>query len=177
MTTATTATPAADTTTQSNAAIDSIVTNAKAASKKQENYSTETTATLLKAWAESKKDQDAVAKMATMLGKTTKSIVAKLSREKVYVKPAYKTKTGEAPISKEEIVSKIATLLNKTEEELESLTKATKPVLQLIEAALSLQADLLDIDGEAEKEGDSFEQLSANDGDLTTDVETTTVVE
>ena len=89
----------------------------------------------------------------------------------MYVKPAYKTKTGEAPISKEEIVSKIATLLNKTDEEMESLTKATKPVLQLIENALTMQAELLDIDG------DSFKQLSANDGVLTTDAETTTVVE
>lgn len=146
-----------NTTTQSNAVMASLTTEATKAAAKKENYSAETTTALLKAY-ESEKDTE---KLAAMFGKTVKSIVAKLSREKVYIKPTYKTKTGEVPISKEELVSKIAVLLNKDEESLESLTKATKPVLQTIEAALRLQSELLDMN-----EGDSFEQLSANDGVL-----------
>lgn len=139
-------------TTQNSAVVSSMVNEATKAAAKKENYSPETTAALLKAY-ETEKD---TAKLAEMFGKTAKSIVAKLSREKVYVKATYKTKTGEQPVSKEEIVSKIATLLNKSEEELESLTKATKPVLQLIESTLQVSADLLQKD----YDGDTFEQLS-----------------
>jgi hypothetical protein len=157
------------TTATQNPVVDSMVQNAKAAAAKKENYSAETTAALLKAY-ETEKNTETLAKM---FGKTAKSIVAKLSREKVYVKATYKTKTGEAPVSKEAIVSRIATLLNQNEEVLESLEKATKPALLIIQNALELQADMLGLDDD----GETFEQLSANDGVLTTDDETTTVAE
>jgi Zn-dependent M32 family carboxypeptidase len=147
-----------------NQAVENIVQNATKAAAKKENYSAETTAALLKAY-ETEKNTETLAKM---FGKTAKSIVAKLSREKVYVKATYKTKTGEQPVSKQEIVAEIAILVNQSEEVLESLEKATKPALLIIQDALELQADLLEAEPE---EGDSFEQLSANDGTLTTDAE------
>lgn len=155
------------TTATQNTVVDSMVKEATKAAAKKENYSAETTAALLKAY-ETEKNTETLAKM---FGKTAKSIVAKLSREKVYVKATYKTKTGEQPVSKQEIVAEIATLVNQSEEVLESLEKATKPALLIIKNALELQADLLESEPE-ENDGDSFEQLSANDGTLTTESET-----
>ena len=39
--------------------------------------------------------------IAESFGKTVRSVVAKLSREKVYVAKAYKTKSAETPVKKD----------------------------------------------------------------------------
>lgn len=119
----------------------SIVSDAAKVSKgKPENYSAEVTETILKLWDESKKDKDAVATIAALVGKTTRSLVAKLSREKVYVKQAYVTKAGTAPVSKEQQVANIAAFIGKRPDELESLEKATKNVLQTLQDFLTKAA-------------------------------------
>lgn len=123
-----------------SAVLAATVATAEKASKKQENYSAEMTEALRVAY-ETNKDTDALAKQ---FGKTSRSIIAKLSRMQVYVKPEYKTKTGETPISKEEIVADMATLLNVDVEVLESLEKANKTALQIVFDALNLQATLLE---------------------------------
>lgn len=128
------------TTTTGSTVMASTMENAKKASAKVENYSVETTEALRLAYAENK-DTDA---LAVKFGKTSRSIIAKLSRMGVYVKPEYKTKTGETPISKEEIVANIATLIQADVEVLESLEKANKTALQLIFDALELQSTLLE---------------------------------
>ena len=46
------------------------------------------------------------------MNKSVKSIIGKLSREGVYLKTVYKTKTGEDPITKKEIVADIASILD-----------------------------------------------------------------
>lgn len=112
----------------------------KAAKGKVENYSPEVTATILKLWEESAKDKDAVATIAALVGKTARSLVAKLSREKVYVKQTYVTKAGTAPVSKEQHVATIAAFIGKRPDELESLEKATKNVLVLLEDHLKKSA-------------------------------------
>ena len=46
--------------------------------------------------------------LAEKLGKTTKSIIGKLSREGVYKRAVYTSKSGEAPVTKVELVNNIA---------------------------------------------------------------------
>lgn len=70
--------------------------------------------------------------MAQSLGKTVRSVVAKLSREKVYQAKTYKTKTGEAVVKKDEFADYIAQALGLTEADAESLTKANKTALAKI---------------------------------------------
>ena len=49
-----------------------------------------------------------VDRLAKELNKSPKSIIGKLSREGVYRRSVYKTKTGETPVTKIELVSEIA---------------------------------------------------------------------
>jgi hypothetical protein len=70
--------------------------------------------------------------IANELGKTVRSIVAKLSREKVYVAKTYVSKTGEAVIKKDTVADYIGDALGLTEADTESLTKANKNALKAI---------------------------------------------
>ena len=73
-----------------------------------------------------------VESIAESLGKTVRSVVAKLSREKVYVAKTYTTKTGEAVVKKDEFADFIAQALNLSEADADSLTKANKTALAKI---------------------------------------------
>ncbi len=73
-----------------------------------------------------------VESMAEALGKSVRSVVAKLSREGVYQKKVYKTKTGEAVVKKDEWADYIGAALGLTEADTESLTKANKTALAKI---------------------------------------------
>ena len=75
--------------------------------------------------------------LAETMGKSVRSIVAKLSREKVYVAKSYTTKTGEPAVKKDTVADAIGAVLQLTESETESLTKANKTALQKIFAALA----------------------------------------
>ena len=75
--------------------------------------------------------------IAENLGKTVRSVVAKLSREKVYVAKAYVTKTGQAVVKKDAHADAIGAILKLTEAETESLTKANKTALEKIFSALA----------------------------------------
>lgn len=77
-----------------------------------------------------------VAEIAQELDVPTRSIIAKLSAAGVYKKKEYRNKRGELPIKKEEYIERIAKLLNVNIDILESLEKANKHVLQLLEKAL-----------------------------------------
>ena len=52
--------------------------------------------------------RETVERLADELNKSIKSIIGKLSREGVYKKTEYLTKTGEKPITKRELVENIA---------------------------------------------------------------------
>ena len=73
-----------------------------------------------------------VESMAEALGKSVRSIVAKLSREGVYQKKVYKTKTGEAVVKKDAWADYIGEALGLSEADTESLTKANKTALAKI---------------------------------------------
>ena len=92
------------------------------------NYTPEQTARMVADY-EAGMTVDAIAEA---LGKTVRSVVAKLSREKVYVAKAYKTKSGETPIKKDAHADFIGEMLGLTEADTESLTKANKVALAKI---------------------------------------------
>lgn len=75
--------------------------------------------------------------IATLLGKSTRSIIAKLSREGVYTKKEYKTKSGEAVVAKEAYVALIADALDVDATKLGGLEKANKATLDLLLKALT----------------------------------------
>lgn len=100
--------------------------------EKTVNYTAEQTATILEQYAQGV----TVESLATQFGKTSRSIIAKLSREGVYQKKAYVSKTGEAVQKKDETADAIGKILGLTEAETESLTKANKTALKAILAAL-----------------------------------------
>ena len=78
-----------------------------------------------------------VEQIAESLGKTVRSVVAKLSREGVYQKKTYTTKTGEAVVKKDAHADAIGAILGLAENEIESLTKANKSALAKIFTALA----------------------------------------
>lgn len=82
-----------------------------------------------------------VEQIAEKVGKTIRSIVAKLSREKVYIAKEYKTKNGEAPIKKDVHADFIGAALNLSENDIESLTKANKSALRAIEVFIRNSAN------------------------------------
>ena len=79
----------------------------------------------------------AVEQIAQAMGKTVRSIVAKLSREKVYVAKTYVSKTGEKPVKKDVTADAIGAILRLSENDIESLTKANKSALKAIFEALA----------------------------------------
>ena len=86
--------------------------------------------------------------IATALGKTARSVIAKLSKEGVYVA---KGKTaGKRDMLKKEMVAEIAKFVGKTEEQVESLEKATGPALMAILTVLKAQVEQLDAQALAE---------------------------
>lgn len=78
-----------------------------------------------------------VEKIAESLGKTVRSVVAKLSREGVYKKKEYVSKTGEKPVKKDAHADAIGAILKLSEGEIDSLTKANKSALKTIFEALA----------------------------------------
>lgn len=77
--------------------------------------------------------------IAQAIGKTARSVIAKLSKEGVYVA---KGKTaGKRDMLKSEMVSEIAKLVGKTDEQVESLEKATGPALMAVLTQLKTLAE------------------------------------
>ena len=81
-------------------------------------------------------DRETVEKLADELNKSVKSIIGKLSREGVYKKTEYLTKTGEKPITKMQIVENLAEKLDLDITALAGLEKAPKTALKNLEDSL-----------------------------------------
>jgi hypothetical protein len=75
--------------------------------------------------------------LAEKVGKTTRSVIAKLSKEQVYKAKVYVSKTGEKPVKKDAHADAIGAVLKLSEGEIESLTKANKTALVKIFSALA----------------------------------------
>ena len=70
--------------------------------------------------------------LAKDLDKSIKSIIGKLSREGVYQKAIYKTKSGEVPMTKQEIILAMATALGIDSSKIMGLEKAPKQDIKFI---------------------------------------------
>lgn len=79
-----------------------------------------------------KPDRETVDRLAEDLDKSVKSIIGKLSREGVYRKQVYKTKTGEVPITKEQLIAGLADLFEVESSKLMGLEKAPKQVIKFL---------------------------------------------
>jgi hypothetical protein len=99
------------------------------------SYTKEETEVLLQEY-KANPTKETVEALSEKLNKSKKSIIGKLSREGVYRREVYRSKTGELPITKLEIVSQIATKLSLNEEALAGLEKSPKSALQELENAL-----------------------------------------
>jgi len=102
---------------------------------KNVNYTPEVTAAIVKTYEETP-TMDTVRALAETYEKTTKSIIGKLSREGVYQKSSYTTKTGTKPITKIEIVTEIADKLDLDPETVAGLEKSPKAALVLVRDAV-----------------------------------------
>ena len=90
------------------------------------NYTGDDVAKLINEYRENP-TRETVEKLANDLGKSVRSVTAKLSQLKVYKKIERKTKTGKAIISKSDLVKIINEHYNL---EMPSLVKATKEDLE-----------------------------------------------
>ena len=77
-------------------------------------------------------NRETVDKLAEKLNKSIKSIIGKLSREGVYQKAIYRTKTGEIPMTKGEIIVKVAEILEAEYDRLAGLEKSPKQDLKYL---------------------------------------------
>ena len=106
------------------------------------NYTDEQTEYLVEHY-KSCPSMETVQYLAEKLGKTTKSIIGKLSREGVYKRAVYKSKSGESPITKLELVSNISENLGIEVESLVGLDKAPKATLKALEKATGTMRDII----------------------------------
>lgn len=99
------------------------------------NYTSEQTAEIIAAYI-ANPAKGTVEALAVQFGKTSRSIVAKLSREGVYKKAVYKAKNGATVIRKSEIVTEIAKAIGVDADKLDGMEAATKNALLLVLASV-----------------------------------------
>ena len=112
------------------------------------NYTEEQVNYMVKAY-QTEPTRETVNALADELNKSVKSIIGKLSREGVYKKTVYKTKTGEDPITKKELVEHIAGILDINASGLRGLEKSPKADLKYLWNTL----EEYEINGEEKHEG------------------------
>ena len=95
------------------------------------NYTEEMTQTMIAEYMNAP-SRSTVEKLAAQYNRSFKSIIGKLSREGVYQRETYKTKTGEKPITKIELVHQIAEKLQLEPTNLLGLDKAPKEALKVL---------------------------------------------
>ena len=100
------------------------------------NYGEKETASIVEAYSK-EPTRETVEYLATHYARSTKSIIGKLSREGVYRREVYVSKTGESPITKVEIVNNIAEDLGIESSALVGLEKSPKDALRNLEKAVA----------------------------------------
>lgn len=105
------------------------------------NYSKEETKWMIAEY-QKEPNRDTVDRLSSTLNKSMKSVIGKLSREGVYRRENYITKTGEKPITKLEMITELADHLNLKIEKLEGLEKTPKPALKYLLAEIERVAAL-----------------------------------
>ena len=110
--------------------------NTKTVKAKVVNYTADQEAEMVEVY-KANPTKETVAAFAEKFGKTTRSVIAKLSRSGVYEKAKPVTKTGEPVVAKDETANAIGAVLGLSEGEVTSLAKANKTALQKVFAALA----------------------------------------
>jgi len=100
------------------------------------NYTNEQVVEMISAYTHNP-TRETVDFLADKYNKSIKSIIGKLSREGVYQKQVYKTKTGEVPMTKQEIVSMMAELLDIDSSKIMGLEKAPKQDIKFLSEVVS----------------------------------------
>ena len=95
------------------------------------NYTEEQVSLMIEQY-ENEPTRETVENLAGKLNKSIKSIIGKLSREGVYKKTVYKTKTGETPITKKELVEELADYLDISYISIAGLEKSPKADLNYL---------------------------------------------
>ena len=95
------------------------------------NYTEEQVKHMVRAY-ETEPTRETVDALADELNKSVKSIIGKLSREGVYQKAIYKTKSGEVPMTKQEIILAMAEVLGIDSSKIMGLEKAPKQDIKFI---------------------------------------------
>jgi hypothetical protein len=103
--------------------------------KQMENKAQNYTAEQVQLMVEQYKQGTSVEQIAETLGKSTRSIVAKLSREGVY---QAKTKVSQPRVKKADLVERIAGAVGVPSEVFESLEKANHEVLEQLAQKLGV---------------------------------------
>jgi len=99
------------------------------------NYTEEQVGYMVVAYQE-EPNRDTVENLAKELNKSIKSIIGKLSREGVYQKAIYKTKTGEIPVTKEQLIKEIAKLLGIESSKIMGFEKSPKQDIKYLHTTL-----------------------------------------
>jgi len=99
------------------------------------NYSREMTDDMVDQY-KAAPNRQTVAILANKYGKSEKSIIGKLSKEGVYKRAVYVTKTGEKPVTKAELVENIERAFGLMSGDLNGLEKAPKSVLKILKEEL-----------------------------------------
>lgn len=100
------------------------------------NYSESETAYMVEIYKENP-CMNTIEVLVEQLKRSKKSIIGKLSREGVYRREVYVSKTGEKPITKMEIVSNIADAIGLEVSDLAGLEKSPKEVLRRLSKAVA----------------------------------------
>ena len=106
------------------------------------NYTEEQVKYMVEAYRDNP-SRETVDELAEELNKSVKSIIGKLSREGVYKKTVYKTKTGETPETKKEIVEEVANWLDIEYQAVAGLEKSPKASLKSLREALREELGLM----------------------------------
>jgi hypothetical protein len=120
------------------------------ATAKTTNYTPEQTTELVKAYSAAdtqESREEVIEKFAQKFGKGVRSIVAKLSREEVYIKKTVETKGKREGKNKDDLAQAIGAVLKLSEGEVDSLTKANLTALDKVFQALAMSKP---IDGNQE---------------------------
>lgn len=96
------------------------------------NYTEEQTTYVIQEYLKNKEDDEVIKRLAQELNKSEKSIIGKLSKENVYEKRVYRSKSGELPVTKKELVANLSSLVGANPERLQGLEKAPKLELKYL---------------------------------------------
>ena len=98
------------------------------------NYTSEETQNIVRQYQDNP-TRETVDRLASVYNKSARSIIGQLAKEGVYQRVEYRTKTGEVPVTKLQIVEDIQSQLGC--EALTGLEKAPKETLKILLQSLS----------------------------------------